>query len=135
MIIRTVLIAFTTGLAWLIYTANTGGESFILDIVHDIPNGDKAGHFFVMGVFAYLVNLLLACGSFKLGPFNILNGSAIVFFFVILEEITHMFIQTRTFSYLDLLSDFLGILAFSLLAIKTYPTISRLLPRERTTRL
>lgn len=127
MIIRILLLVFTIALAWIINVANSGGSNFILEAVDTIPNGDKIGHFFVMGTFAYLVNLLLECKTFKLGSLNVLKGSTIVFVFVLIEEITHMFIRTRTFSYFDLLSDILGIVAFGILAVKTYPTISQLL--------
>ena len=127
MILRVIVIGFTAFVAWIIHVANTGGSNIILQTVHDIPAGDKLGHFFVMGTFAYLVNLLLACQTFKLGRFRVLNGSVIVLVCVVLEEMTHMFIRTRTFSYLDLLSDFLGIVAFSFLAVKTYPYIAGLI--------
>ncbi len=131
MIIRIVAIGFTAFLAWIIHEANTGGHNFIIETVDTIPNGDKLGHFFMMGFFAYLVNLLLECKTFKVGSWNILTGSVVVWIFVVLEEITHMFIRTRTFSYLDLLSDLLGIIAFSLLAIKTFPMIDRLLNKPK----
>ncbi len=131
MIIRILLLVFTIGLAWIINVANSGGSNFILEAVDNIPNGDKIGHFFVMGTFAYLVNLFLECKTFRLGTINVLKGSAIVFVFVFIEEITHMFIRTRTFSYMDLLSDVLGIVAFGILAVKTYPAISQMLKNTR----
>ncbi len=134
MIIRIVLIVFTAAVAWISHVANTGGKNLILDIVEGIPNGDKIGHFFVMGILAYLVNMLLECKRFKLGPLYILKGSLIVGICVLLEELTHIFTRTRTFSYYDLLSDFLGILAFSILAVKTYPFISSMLKTTRQER-
>ncbi len=131
MIIRIVVIGFTAFLAWIIHEANTGGHNFITEFVDEIPNGDKLGHFFMMGFLAYLVNLLSDCKTFKLGRLNILTGSVMVSICVLLEEMTHMYIRTRTFSYLDLLSDFLGIVAFSILAIKTYPIITRYLKKPK----
>ncbi len=134
MIIRVVLIGFTASLAWLNHVANTGGHNFILDLINDVPNGDKIGHFFAMGAFAFLVNLLLECKSFELGKLKILKGSAIVGVCVVLEELTHIYIKTRTFSYMDLLSDFLGIVAFSILAVKVFPLISGILEGNRQKR-
>lgn len=131
MIIRIVLVGFTAFLAWIIHVANTGGSNFLLEVADAIPNGDKIGHFFIMGAFAYLVNLLMACKSFRLGSFSMLSGSVIVLIFVVLEEMTHMFIRTRTFSYMDLLSDVLGIIAFSILAVKTFPFIARISKETR----
>ena len=131
MIIRIVAIGFTAFLAWIIHEANTGSHNIIIDTVDTIPNGDKLGHFFMMGMFAYLVNLMLECKTFKIGRLDILKGSAIVLVCVVLEEITHMFIRTRTFSYFDLLSDLLGIIAFSYLAIKTFPIVSRMLNKPK----
>ena len=118
---------FLTGFTTLIALADLGQLPDPILWIYAQPHGDKLGHFFVMGTFAYLVNLLLACKTFKLGRFRVLNGSVMVLVCVVLEEMTHMFIRTRTFSYLDLLSDFLGIVAFSILAVKTYPYIASLL--------
>lgn len=79
----------------------------------------------MMGIFAYLVNLFLECKTFRIGPINVLTGSVIVFLCVFAEELSQMFIPSRTFSEWDLLSDVLGIITFSYLAIKTYPLFSR----------
>lgn len=98
-------------------------------MVDSIPIGDKIGHFLLMGMLAYLVNLLMECKTFKLGKWQILTGSVIVAVCVLIEEMTQIFIPTRTFSYLDLLSDLLGILTFSYLAVKTHPTIAQWLDR------
>ncbi len=129
LVLKVLFYAFSAALIWITLVANTGGNNFILKTVDSIPNGDKIGHFFVMGFLAYLANLVMECRSFKIGRINILTASAIVAIFVVLDEMTHIFIRTRTFSYLDLLSDFLGILAFSLLAIRTQPAISTFLDK------
>ena len=129
LIFKIVFVVFTAGLAWIIVVANSGETNFILRSVDAIPNGDKVGHFFVMGFLAYLANLLMGCKSFKAMGINMLTGTVIVSLFVLLEEITQLFIRTRTFSFLDLLSDLLGIIAFSILAVKTYPVIMAFLNR------
>lgn len=122
-IIRVVFLGFTAVLTWIILVANSGGSNFILRAVDAIPNGDKIGHFFVMGFLAYLANLLLGCKTFRMWGRNVLTGTVIVCIFVVSEEITQIFIRTRTFSFMDLLSDFLGIMAFSILAVKSYAAV------------
>lgn len=75
------------------------------------------GHFILMGVLSFLVNLTLQGARRSIFSREVLLGSLIVTMFVVLEELTQIFIPSRTFSLVDLLFDFLGIYSFGRLAI------------------
>jgi VanZ family protein len=85
-------------------------------LVEQIPYGDKWGHFILMGLLSFFINLLLNASSWQIYQFSILKGNTLVLTGVTLEEFSQQFIATRSFDLIDLLFDFLGILAFGYLA-------------------
>ncbi|WP_425641055.1 VanZ family protein [Marinomonas gallaica] len=96
-------------IVWIIYLAGTGGESVFFDFIETIPYGDKLGHMCVFG-FLTLVSII---GSkfryFKYGRFKFYYGATFVMLFVIGEELSQAFIETRTFDLTDLVADAVGI--------------------------
>jgi len=101
----------TLFILYAIYLANTGTPNIFDDIIRWIPQGDKIGHFVMMGLLALVVNLAMGdkpCCRWKIGRWAVLSGTLIVAFFVTLEEFSQMFVATRTFNPLDLLADYLG---------------------------
>jgi len=101
----------------IITLANQGDYLYFIKIFIDkIPYGDKLGHFLLMGLLAFFVNLLFKCAEFKVLKLSFLKGSVIVFFVITLEEFSQIFIETRSFDLGDLGSDYLGILVFGRLA-------------------
>ena len=113
MILTLVYVIF---LAAIIFLAGRKGTRYLLNFVGSIPYGDKIGHFVLMGILAFLVNLLLRLKTFGVGKVRYLAGSIIVLAVVAAEEISQLFISGRTFDFTDLIADFLGILFFSELA-------------------
>jgi hypothetical protein len=84
-----------------------------------VPFSDKLGHFLLMGMLAYLVNLSMGAATIRLGPVTVLRGSALVAVLVTLEEFSQHFFPHRTFSLLDLGADYAGIICFGALARRT----------------
>ena len=74
-----------------------------------IPFGDKLGHFVLVGLLAFLINLALEARSIRIGGRVILSGSFYVSIGVLLEEFSQLAVPTRSFSLSDLVADFLGI--------------------------
>ena len=110
---------FVAFLAWMIWLANTGQTNLLIDLGNTIPLGDKVGHFLLMGMLAFFANMLLKHRRVQIKATSILLGSLLVGIFVFLEECSQLFIPSRTFSLLDLLSDALGIYTFGLFARRT----------------
>jgi len=113
-LISIISVAFLMFITWIIYLANTAQNSIFFELVARIPYGDKLGHFCLFGLLTLGVNFAFKLKSYKLISFNIYVGSTVVFFFVLLEELSQYFIPSRTLDITDLLADILGIITFSL---------------------
>ncbi|WCN13996.1 trypsin [Marinomonas mediterranea] len=101
---------FFTFIVWVIYLANTGGNSIFFDFVRSIPYGDKFGHAGLFGFLAILLTSGLKFRSLRIRNFKIYYGLIWVLLFVFLEEFSQIFIPLRTFDFVDLAADMVGIL-------------------------
>lgn len=113
---KILLFVYVFILAVIVFLANGKGTRFLLGFVGNIPYGDKLGHFLLMGVFSFLLNLVLNAKTIRFWKIEILLGSLIVLTVVTIEEISQIFVGGRTFDWSDLVFDFLGILIFGKLA-------------------
>lgn len=110
---------FTLFIIVIIVLADTGNLG-ILSLVYYLPYGDKAGHFTLYGILAFLIDLAL----FRSFPFRssqriALVSGLILAVFIGLEEFSQQFFAERTFSYKDLIASYLGLIVFSWLALRT----------------
>lgn len=108
--------AFFIFILRIIYLANTGGDSLFFDFIGSIPYGDKLGHFCLFGTLTFLSILASRFRCFRIRKHKIYYAAAIVSAFVLSEEISQAFIPSRTFDFVDLGADALGILAAVTLA-------------------
>jgi VanZ family protein len=65
---------------------------------------------------SFLLNLALKIKQINIRNIDFLLGSLIMFIIVSLEEMTQLFIASRTFDLIDLFFNYLGIFVFSILA-------------------
>ena len=107
-------------LAVIIFVADRKSTAYLLNFIGNIPFGDKIGHFVLMGVLSFWVNLLLNLRTVGIGKIRYLLGSVIVLGLVTIEEFSQLFIKGRTFDKTDLIADFIGILIFGELARLAY---------------
>lgn len=117
--IKILTIVYILILAGIIVLADLKGTSFFAFLQY-IPYGDKVGHFCLMGMFAFLLNLTLRAKTISVWRFNYLLGSLIVATVVTLEEFSQIYISGRTFDLIDLLFDFAGIFIFGEIARFVY---------------
>jgi len=113
-LISIISVVFLMFITWIIYLANTAQNSIFFELVARIPYGDKLGHFCLFGLLTLGVNFAFKLKSYTLISFNIYVGSTVVFFFVLLEELSQYFIPSRTLDITDVLADIIGIITFSL---------------------
>jgi polysaccharide biosynthesis protein VpsQ len=85
--------------------------------LYDFPYGDKVGHFFLMGLFALLVNMSLNMHKISVFSVSILLGSLIVVILTTVEEFSQSFFPSRTASIFDLAASCLGIFLIGNLSI------------------
>ncbi|MCC7352766.1 MAG: VanZ family protein [Anaerolineae bacterium] len=107
---------FILVLILIVVLANQSSLPSLLKAVYRFPGGDKVGHFALMGILAFLVNVSLSARTIAVLSRRVLLGSVIVAAAVTLEEFTQVLISNRTFSLTDLTFDYLGIVCFSYLA-------------------
>lgn len=100
----------------IVFLADRKDYQFLFKFVRNMPYGDKAGHFILMGLFSLMLNLALSCKTVKLWKLNLLMGSLIVTLVVTLEEFSQLFVRYRSFDLIDLVFDYAGIFLFGQLA-------------------
>lgn len=115
-IIRLLLVAFSLFIIWLVYLTNTSQSSNILLVVQHVPFGDKAGHVILTGILTLLTNLAMNFRYLRRGRLHFPLGTLITSIIVLLEELSQIYIPSRTFSLGDLFSDFIGITVFTIIA-------------------
>ena len=70
----------------IVWVADHREYHHAFDMVRALPYGDKVGHFLLMGMLGFVVNLLLKCKRWRIFGRRFLAGSVIVLLCVILEE-------------------------------------------------
>ena len=100
---------FILVLILIVLIANFGLGPEYFPFLYTIPGIDKVGHFFLMGILSFLVNLLFKAKKTQLFSLEILIGSLVVNLVVTLEELSQLFLIYRAFSWLDLAFDLGGI--------------------------
>ncbi len=90
----------------------------LLSGVYEIPFGDKAGHFFLYGLLSLVVNLAV----FQARPTDNRSRLALITCLILallvgLEELSQIWIPSRTPSLLDLAASYLGVAFFAWCAV------------------
>ena len=80
------------------------------------PGSDKAGHFVLIGGMAFLLNLSLDLREVRWLGRGWLLGGVLVGTVCTIEEISQIWMSSRTFDLLDLAGDYAGIVFFGWLA-------------------
>ena len=109
MFARLALLGFFPFLIYLVYSANHGAIPKLFAFHKSIPYGDALGHFCLAGTFSFLATLCTRARTFHVARLYLPAGVVIVFLIVILEEISQIFIPSRSFSMIDLCADTVGI--------------------------
>ncbi|MCI5167553.1 MAG: trypsin [Candidatus Electrothrix sp. GM3_4] len=115
-------IFFLVFFLYVIYSANQGTLPFFIRRLYMFPGGDKVGHFVLLGIASFFANQVLYPRHFLVFGKVFFVGTLIVLVAITAEEISQIFISTRTFDLIDLSFSYLGIIggdiAVRLLKIK-----------------
>ena len=114
--VKYLTIAFVVFLIGVVIVANLGLGPVAFQFLRYIPGGDKTGHFVLMGLLSLLVNLSFGAKRVTVAGLPLLKGSLIVIAVVTVEEVSQLLLKYRGFDLLDLAMDYLGIVAFGVLA-------------------
>lgn len=99
----------------IIYSANTGNATHLMQLVNSIQYADKVLHFVLFGGLSFVVNWAFGRRRVVVSDKGLYIGSVVVGLFVIVDECSHRFLPNRNFDYYDLLANYLGIACFALL--------------------
>lgn len=100
-------------IALIIYDANNGGSFGTLYVMNFGVHADKFAHFILFGLLSFILNMALGLKRVRLWRFRLYLGSLSVGIFVVIEELSQLFIATRTFDLNDLAADYAGIFVFA----------------------
>jgi VanZ family protein len=110
LIIFTITLLFMAGIIFVIIQADGRTMPYWLTRVYHFPNGDKFGHFILMGIAAFLLNLAAHDRSVTWLWMRIPIAPAVFSLAVAAEEYSQQYFPNRTASWLDLACSLLGIL-------------------------
>ena len=112
-----IAVGFFVALLGVIYAADTGRLG-PLAVVYSFRQADKAGHFVLLGTLAVLVDLALLQVLPRVSAWTLaMAGSLAIAALISLEELSQMWVPTRTADWFDLLASFAGIVAGTLIAV------------------
>jgi len=95
----------------IILAADSGQLPKVITFLYAFPNGDKVGHFLLMGCTAFCVALALP-RAWKIRGLILLAGA------IALEEFSQQFFNHRSSSWLDLGCSLAGVIVFGFLSYK-----------------
>ncbi|HCX21868.1 MAG: hypothetical protein CMB80_25025 [Flammeovirgaceae bacterium] len=105
---------FFSFICYIIYSADTNNGFWMMKIAEKIKYGDKVGHLVLYGILGMFLNIALR--NRMIHNTKLPLGSVIVLIFAIVEEFTQLAFETRTFDYIDMLCDVIGLGIISLIA-------------------
>jgi polysaccharide biosynthesis protein VpsQ len=111
--VRIITLLFFIFILFVIFTADTGILPRLITFMYAFPNGDKVGHFFLLGFLAFLVNLSLEGKTVGILAMHIQLGSLLVAGLSNVEEFSQSFFPARSASLLDLIASLIGIAFFT----------------------
>lgn len=109
--IRFITVSYLTLIPIIIIDANVDHGNISFEFLKYIPGKDYTGHIFLFCGFTIALNYLLKCKRDSLLYWhNLLRADIIVFCFLLIEEVSQLWISTRVFEIADIISGTLGIL-------------------------
>lgn len=109
--IRLAALAFGLFIIAAVIIANRGEGSQWWSFIHKIPYGDKLGHIGLCGTLSFLCNLAFPSRPFGHRPFLVTRTTLVLLTIISLEELSQLFIPTRSFDLFDWLADLIGLAA------------------------
>lgn len=107
-----VLVLYASLLAGIVVMANLGGTNEVFGLLTGLPFGDKLGHLVLIGGLAGLADVAARRRDWGRVP----AAPLVVGVIALLEELTQIWLPTRSFDLGDLAADLVGIALFTLLS-------------------
>ena len=112
-------ILFAFLLLLIIVLADMGALPRYLQLLKDLPYGDKAGHFILYGILTLLADLaLFGAHPERSREWLTVTSGLILALLIGIEEFSQQYFASRTASLIDLAASYLGVSFFSWLALR-----------------
>lgn len=108
-LIRASAAGFILFLLLVITLANRGEGDPWWSFIHHIPFGDKVGHIGLFGTLGFLCNLAFPSRRFGGNPFIVTKTTLVLLALITVEELSQIFIPSRSFDIIDWLADLVGL--------------------------
>jgi hypothetical protein len=105
-------IGFFLLLAAIVIAADQGEIPPFIKSLYRFPGGDKLGHFLLMGLLSFFVNMALPLRPADKPWRSLLIGSGVVLLVVTIEELSQGLSSNRTLSWSDWICSCAGIVCF-----------------------
>lgn len=111
------LLAFVVAgvLVAIILAADLGLARGLFAAANRLPGADTAGHFLLLGMLSFIMNIAFPSVRVKPLPFH--KTSLVLAIIITIEEFTQLFLANRTFSLIDLSANYAGIWLFGELGV------------------
>lgn len=109
LIIRLFALGFLVFIFYILFLANTKGTAVFSNITTYIPYGDKVGHCFLYGFLSWVFIIFTQYRTVQIKRLPVFWGTLIALLLTTLEEGSQLFLSTRTFDWMDLLANTIGI--------------------------
>ena len=109
MLLKCSTFGLTFLLLFLIIFANSGQATAYIQLMMQVPFGDKIMHLTMLGSLSFLINKALNNRSINWQKSPFLLGSCCLAAVMTLEEISQIWIVSRNFEWLDLACNYTGI--------------------------
>jgi VanZ family protein len=106
--VRWLTAAFSLFLGLVILLADLDRLPGVISYLITFRNSDVAGHFILFGILACLLTLSFPGKSEPLSGIHLPVAIGLLAVFIVLEEISQLFIRSRTFSFIDLTASLAG---------------------------
>ena len=106
-----IAVLFSIFIIAVIILADNDALPHSIRVIYDFPNGDKLGHFMLFGLLKFFITrAVFASRPSKSRNWVSLSIGLTLAVLIALEEYSQQFFSARTFSLLDLLASYAGLL-------------------------
>ena len=119
---------FTILIVEIVILADMGGLPHFLNVLDDIPYGDKAGHFILFGLLEFLIARAIFSALPSRPPIRIAWTVGLILALMIgLEEYSQNYFSERSADWVDLTASYLGVFVggYAALKIKRKPGLPK----------
>lgn len=113
-------ITFSLFIILIVVLADMGRlPGFVNYLIHDLPYGDKIGHFVLFGLMNFFITRATLSAFSNRSPVRVAVSSGLILaLFIAAEEYSQRYFSSRTSDWIDLFASLAGVILGGLVAFK-----------------